>query len=338
MGLHRILFAAPLLVAGALSAAPAAAADTDLTAMTALPRNLVLTHTFIQVSEEITEKENGISIRYMGGPEVTPPDKAANALQRGVIDLLHSPASYYSGTIPETDALLVSEASPDELRRNGGWDLLQKIWNEQLNARILAWYEPVFQDDANDPGRDLYNLYFTKKPPLDPETGIDLSGFKMRTTATYRALLEALGSTPIGMKAPEIYTGLQRGVVHGFGFPGVAITGLGMVGVVKYRVDPAFYKGNNLVIMNLDQWKALPQAQRELIDRTYREAETRSNIYVGKEAEKETAALKNGGMEIITLDDDHAERYRGLAYDLIWERIEQRAPENAAELRAKFRK
>lgn len=338
MGLHRIFAAAPLLVAGALSAVPAAAADTELNAISALSRNLVLTHTFIQVSEEITKENNGLRIKYLGGPEVTPPDKAANALQRGVTDLLHSPASYYNGTIPETDVLLVSERTPDELRRNGGWDLLEKIWNQKINAHILAWYEPIFQDDANDPGRDLYNLYFTKKPKLDAQKGIDLTGFQMRTTATYRALLTALGATPVGMKSSEIYTGLQRGVVHGFGFPGVAITGLGMVGIVKYRVDPAFYKGNNLVLINLDKWKSLPQATRKLIEDKYRSAETRSNVYVGKEAEKETAALKEGGMEVITLEGEAARNYHTLAYDLIWERIGKRAPGMAAELKAKFRK
>lgn len=335
---HFTILLSSVLLAGQLSTATVATAETELSAMTALSRNLVLTHTFLQVSEEITSEKNGLKVKYLGGPEVTPPNKAAIALMRGVVDLLHSPASYYNGTIRETDALLVSERTPDELRENGGWELMEKIWNERLNAHILAWYEPVFQETPNGPRRDLYNLYFTKKPPLDPKTGINLNGFKMRTTATYRALLQALGATPVSMKAAEIYTGLQRGVVDGFGFPGVALTALGMTGIVKYRVDPAFYKGNNLVIVNLDRWKALPKASRDTIEQTYRAAETRSNVYIGEQAEKETAALKQGGMEIIELEGAPAERYRKLAYDLIWERLEKRAPESAAELKEKFRK
>lgn len=335
---NRLFVAPSALVAAALAVAPVSAADLELTAVTALSQNLALTHTFIQVSEEITRDDNGVSIRYLGGPEVTPPDRAAAALRRGVMDLLHSPASYYNGTIPETDALLVSERTPDELRENGGWELMQKIWNERLGARIIAWYEPVFQDTPESEPRDLYNVYLTKKPPLDAEKGIDLSGFRMRSTATYRALFTALGAAPVSMPGSEIYTGLQRGVVQGFGFPGVAITGLGMVGVVKYRVDPAFFKGNNLVLMNLDKWKSLPQATRTLVEDTFRAAEIRSNVYVGGVAEKEFAELTKGGMEVLRLEGQAAENFRRIAYDGIWERLKERAPDSFAEFEAKFRK
>src|SRR5690606_35867848 len=122
------------------------------------------------------------------------------------------------------------------------------------------------------------------------------------------------------------------------GFPGVAITGLGMVGIVKYRVDPSYYKGNNLVLINLDKWKSLPQAKRDLLEAKYQGAETRSNIYVGKEAEKETAELVKGGMEIIKLEGQAAKNYHQLAYDLVWKRLEERAPGSVAELKKKFRK
>jgi TRAP-type transport system periplasmic protein len=338
MEIGRLLAAPSALIVAALAATPVSAADVELTAVTALSRNLALTHTFIQVGEELTRDSNGIRVRYLGGPEVTPPDRAAAALRRGVMDLLHSPASYYNGTIQETDALLVSERTPDELRKNGGWDLMQKIWNERLGARILAWYEPVFQDTPDGERRDLYNIYLTKKPPLDPEKGIDLSGFRMRSTATYRALFTALGAAPVSMPGSEIYTGLQRGVVQGFGFPGVAITGLGMVGVVKYRVDPAFFKGNNLVLMNLEKWQSLPQATRTLIEETFQAAEVRSNIYVGKEAAKEFEELKKGGMEVMQLEGQAAENFRRIAYDGIWERLKERAPDTFSDFEAKFRK
>lgn len=330
----------PFVFAAAAIATVAAptlvAQQIELKSATGLNRAQSLTHTFLQVSEEIAKEAGGrLAIRYLGGPEVTPPNKIGEALRRGLMDLLHSPASYYNGIIAETDILLVAERTPAELRENGGWDMLQKIWNERLNARLLAWYEPVFQDSETAPRRDLYNLYFTRKPPLDEAKGVNLSGFRMRTTATYREMLTALGATPVGMPGPEIYTGLQRGVVQGFGFPGVAITGLGLTGIVKYRLDPSFFKGNNLVLMNLDKWKAMPQALRELVEKRFQEAEVRSNVYVTKQAKIEEAELIKGGMEIMTLTGAGAKNYLEITNAGIWKRLEERSPV-AKELRAKF--
>jgi len=41
----------------------------------------------------------------LGGQEVVPPRKAANALKRGQFDLLHAPTAYYIGTVPEGYAI-----------------------------------------------------------------------------------------------------------------------------------------------------------------------------------------------------------------------------------------
>lgn len=339
MRLHRSTCVFAVLAAAALAAPPASAAEIVLKSATALTKTLSLTHTFLQVCNEINAKEKGkLRIDYLGGPEVTPPGKVAEALKRGLIDLLHGPASYYNGAVPEGDAILVSERTPAEVRANGGMALLEKIWNKKLNAHILAWFESGFQASKDAPVVDLYNLYFTKKPPLDPVNGLNLKGFKMRTTATYRPLLRALGATPVGMPNTEIYTALQRGVVDGFGFPGVALTGLGLAHVVKYRVDPAFYKGNNLVLINLDRWKAMPHAMQEMLTKTFQGAEVRSNVYIGADAKKEEETMKAGGMKIITLTGKPAADYHHLAYNLVWKRLEQRVPKEAKEIRAKFDK
>ena len=339
MNIRHLPLSLTALALGALLVAPASAEEIVLKSATALPRNLSLTHTFLNVSKEISAKAKGkLRIHYLGGPDVTPPRKVAQALQRGVIDLLHSPASYYNGTISEVDAILAAERTPPEVRANGGMDMLEKIWNKKLNAHILGWYESGFQASPDAPVIGLYNLYFTQKPKMDATKGLDLTGLKMRATATYRPLLKALGATPVGMKSSEIYVGLQRSVVNGFGWPGVAISGLGLTGIVKYRVDPSFYKGNNLVLINLDKWNALPQDLRALMTKSYRDGELRSNMYVAADAKKEELAMKKGGMKIITLTGKAAKAYHKLAVDLIWQRLEKRSPKNTAALRAKFAK
>lgn len=339
MHIRKLCVSLATLAVVALPATPVSAEEIVLKSATGLPRNLALVKTYLTVSDEINQKAKGkLRIDYLGGPDVTPPSKLAQALMRGVVDIIHCPSGYYAGTIPEGDAILASEVSPAEARANGGLDLLEKIWNKKLNAHILGWYAAGFQNTKDSPIVNLYNLYFTDKPPLDPAKGLNLTGMKMRSTATYRPLLQALGATPVGMKSTEIYVGLQRGVVNGFAWPGVAITGLGLGEVVKYRVDPGFYKGNNMVIINLDTWNKLSPELKTLLETSYRDGEVRDNMYIAADARSETAKMQAAGMKVINLDPPSAKAFQKLSIDVIWKRLEQKAPENAKLLRAKFTK
>ncbi|OGA47384.1 MAG: hypothetical protein A3G25_18775 [Betaproteobacteria bacterium RIFCSPLOWO2_12_FULL_63_13] len=339
MHVRKLCISLATLAVVALPATPAGAEELVLKSATGLPRNLSLVQTYLTVSKEINEKAKGkLRIDYLGGPDVTPPSKLANALKRGVVDIIHCPSGYYAGVVPEGDAILASERSPAEIRANGGMALLEKIWNKALNAHILGWYAAGFQDTKDSPIVNLYNLYFTEKPPLDAVKGLNLKGMKIRSTPTYRPLLEALGATPVGMKGSEIYVGLQRGVVQGFGWPGVAITGLGLGEVVKYRVDPGFYKGNNMVIINLDTWNKLSPDLKALLDKSFEEGEVRDNMYIAADARSETAKMQKAGMQIIKLDPKSAAAYQKVSIDVIWNRLEKRVPDTAKALRAKFTK
>ena len=108
--------------------------------------------------------------------------------------------------------------------------------------------------------------------------------------------------------------------------------------VVKYRIDPGFYKGNNMVIINLDKWNSLSPELKALMGKSYEEGEVRDNVYIAADARKEAATMQKAGMQIVTLPRKAAEAYQKLAVDLMWQRVEKSAPENAKALRAKFAK
>lgn len=323
--MRAVVLAVAAAAALSVTAVPARA-EQLVKAISSLPQNLVLVHSYLKFIKEVNAETKGkINIRYLGGPEVTPPRNAGVALSRGVFDVLHSPTSYYAGKVPEGDALLGSTRTPAEVRKNGGFALLNRIWNEKLNAEVLGWFETGVK----------YNTYLTKKPKITPE-GLDLTGLRMRTTATYRELFQALGGTTVAMKSSEIYTGLERGIVQGFGFPGVALLGLGINKIVKYRVDPQFYTANNLVVVNLDKWKTLSKDVRAVLKAKGREYEEISHGYIAEAAKKEEAVLIKGGMQIITLKDKAAKNYLNTAYEISWARLKKRAPKYADLLREKF--
>lgn len=323
---RRFIFALAGLL---LCVAAPASAEITLKAITALPSNLSTTHSFLNnfVAPVNSAGKGNLHIEYMGGPEVIPPRKAGAALARGVIDMLHGPAAYYQGTVPEAAVLSASNRPVEDVRAAGGIALLNKIWNKKLNAEVLGWGES---------GTHM-NFYLTQKPVIG-KSGPDLEGLKIRSTSTYRPLITALGGTPVSMKASEIFTGLQRGVVEGFGWPNADVTGLGVARLVKYRLDPGFYRINDLVLVNLDKWHALPKKDRDLLDRLAIAYEQKAVAFMAGAAAKDLSVLEKNGMAIVTLHKPTAKAFLRTAYGLLWKEIEKTAPANAKRLRAAFYK
>lgn len=326
--IRRLLCTAVLGVT-AIATVPSPVAAEMLRGSSALAKNREMTEAYIKFFlGEITSRSNGaLEAKFVGGPEVTPPRKQAAALKRGAFDITHSPSSYYAGTLPQVYTILVTNMSPEELRGSGGWDMLDKAHRETLNATIVAWGE----------NRGAYNTYLTKEPIRQADGSVSLKGFKMRSTATYRPLFEFLGATPIAMKSSEIFTGLQRGVIDGFGSPDAGIVRLGVKGLVKYQINPSFYRMNNLIMVNLDKWNSLTEAQREMITAVGRHYESESTKYWLSLAKKDEAEMKSAGMEIVQLEGKPAQDYLKAANEAVWARFTKLVgPEMAKEYRAKF--
>jgi TRAP-type C4-dicarboxylate transport system substrate-binding protein len=312
---------AAVAAAAAVALAASAQAQTKIGAMTALPSTLDLAKSFqeIFIGEANARKAAGYQVNFLGGPEIQPPAKAAAALRRGVIDMLHSPTSYYIGEVPEGYALTLATTMPDDIRANGGFKMLQKYW-EKINAHLLAWGE----------AGTAYNTYLTKEPGFTKDGLLSLDGFKMRTTGTYRPLFMALGASAIAMKASEIYTGLQRGVVQGFGWPDVGIKALGLDKLVKYRIQQPFYRSNNTVAINLDVWKGMTQKARDALSEAALAYEKKAIGYMEERRKKDEAALFAAGAKDVVLRGKAKQHYIDAANVAVWDQLKKHSPDAAA--------
>jgi TRAP-type C4-dicarboxylate transport system substrate-binding protein len=309
-----------------------AAEEVVLKTQTALPKGHDLSKSFIaSFVEPLNAQGKGIvRIDYLGGPEINPPDKAAPAVQRGAIDVLHTPAAYHAGIVPQGATLMATNLGVDEYRANGAYDLLAPNWSKKLNSKILAIGETSAQ----------FYLYMTIKPKLGPDGVIDLKGVKIRTTGAYRPLIEALGGTPVQItNAGEVYTALERGLVDGFGWPTVGLASQKLVKLVKYRVDPPFYHLANVVLINIDKWNSLPKPAQDVILKVaadYEKASVDNMIRAGKADED---AIKAAGVQIFAMQGEGAKKYLQIAYDAMWKRASGRLDKDeAAMLRSKMYK
>lgn len=327
MPLRRIAIAAASLVAGPLLLAGAAGAATTLKSITSLPTATPNGKSFVVnwVEPIKADKSAPVAINFLGGPEVQPANKAHTALQRGVVDLLHGPSGYYAGQVPEAFMMTGSNLPVAELWKNGALDRLQPIYGSKLNAHILAWGE------SNVP----FNIW-TQFAPAVVAKGPDLAGKKIRSSPTYRGMLVALDATPVSMPPGDIYTALQRGVIDGFVWPAAGVPGLGLADIVKYRVEPGFYRSNTVIIVNLDSWKKLTKSERDYLEAVSRRYETASDAMMAQVIAEEMRTLEGKGMKVVRLDGKARTAFLKTAYDALWQRLDDMTKGASAPLRAKF--
>ncbi len=307
-----------------ITAVPAAKTEVVLRSVTGLPAQSVVSQVFLRFVGPANQRGKGlVRIDNIGGPEIAPPFKQASALKRGLFEMLYTPAAFYAGQVKEVDALIASNVSIQEMRANGGFALLQKIWAEQLGVHVLGWFDAHVR----------FHMYFKKKPKITA-AGADLSGIKMFTTPTFREFQAALGATPVRMKVSEILTGMDRGLIQGMGWPEYGMTALGLGRVIKYRLDPTYYRGNILTLVNGDAWKKLPNEAKAFLNKEVIAYEAISKKFVDSQILREQGILMKGGMEVLKLEGEAARKYRQLAHDIAWKRLERRSPQYAKQLRA----
>jgi TRAP-type C4-dicarboxylate transport system substrate-binding protein len=210
-----------------ICAAPAVGAEVTLRAVSAFAEKTTYSRPFELFIERVNEAGKGVlQINYIGGPKAMPPFEVGNALKSGVIDVANATGAFYTNVMPEADAWKLTQLPMSELRQNGGYDYMAKLYLDKMNAIFLA------RHSDNNP----FHLYLNK-----PIEKADLTGLKLRITPVYRDFFQALGATVVQTAPGEVYTALERGVVDGYGWPITGIFDLGWQEKTKYRVDPGFY-------------------------------------------------------------------------------------------------
>lgn len=316
--MRKSILLALLLVPGA-----AAAQETTLRVVSAFAENTQYVKNLMPAIQKLNAEGKGsLQLNFIGGPKAMPPFEVGNAVRTGVVDVALTTGAFYTNIMPEADALKLTQLPASELRKNGAYDLINKIWNEKANMQYLGRvidYTP-------------FHLYLTKK--IDKP---DLSGLKIRITPVYREFFQALGATVMQTAPGEVYTALERGVVDGYGWPINGIFDFNWHEKTKFRVDPGFYNAEVSLIMNLDKWKALNAGQRQLLMKHVVALENGNDSWK-KVNEEDIRKQKEAGIQVITFDPATAKQYRDKAYDVAWTSAIKASPTYGPQMRQLFSK
>jgi TRAP-type transport system periplasmic protein len=316
--MHTRLFAGIAACAVVFGVLPASAQEVTLRAVTSFAEGTQFSKNFERFIEKVNTDGKGVlRINYIGGPRAMPPFEVGNAVRTKVVDIANVTGAFYTNLMPEADSLKLISKPMAEQRKNGTWELINQLHNQKLNAYYLA------RQFHNVP----FHIYLNKKPEK-----LDFTGLKIRVTPVYKDVVEALGGTAITTAPGEVYTALERGVVDGYGWPVSGIFDLGWEKVTKYRLEPAFYSVEVNVLVNLDSWKALNDAQRKVLAdaAAWLEGLDTENIaLIAAEREKQTKV----GIQPIEFSADEAKKFLDKANEVAWQSVIKRAPETGAKLR-----
>ncbi len=315
------------LASAAFGTAPATLAETTLRAVSALPKQVIYTEDALRFLAKVNEAGKGfVRINWIGGPEVIPPTEQAQALKNGVVDLIISPANYHWGVVPESAAIAGTDKTPWELRTNGAIALLSPYYEKKLNAHYLGWLS------ANVG----FNIYLREAPRMNAAGLPDLKGIKLRSNPVYQDFFAQLGATNITMQTPEVYAALERGTVDGVGWPEIGVADFNWDKFLHYRLDPAFYRSDVVILANLAAWNKLSPQARDLLEKTMARYERESFEFFEAEKKRDEEKMRVRGMKIVSVAGVNKASYLQSAYEHIWARMAKQAPEAAAALKAKF--
>ncbi len=301
----------------------ATAETVTLKTMTAWPKpasDNIPYQIFAETVEQMVAKKypGELKLQYIGGPEAVKTSDQAQALQRGMVDLLYTTNAYYVSLLPEVDAMKLSPFSPAEERARGVW----AYWNNLHEKRLKIYYLARLGHDQK------FYLYLTK-----PIKSADLKGLNIRVSPMYLQLIKGLGGNPIVIPPTEVYSALERNVVDGYCWVTVGIRDWGWQKVTKYIVDVPFYRGPNPLLVNLNSWNKLPKKLQTLLTEAAMEAEKKAVARFEDLAREERPLLIKEGIQVIELPPAEKERFLNVAYDEGWKDVIQKCPQTGPELK-----
>lgn len=313
----RTAFAAAAATALVGIGAGSAVADVTVNAQTALPTQHTLSKSFIKNFVDVVNKEGKgtVQVNLLGGPEITPANRAGQAIQRGVIDMLFIPAAYLSGVVPPAQAMMLQDVGIDKLHSDGAFAYYAGVFQKRLHAHLLAWSE-------TGPASGYY-LYMKTKPPMKDGV-IDLKGLAMRSTGAYRPIEQALHASTVQIASGDVPTGLDRGVIQGFGWPTVGLASIGLAPKVKYRIEPKFYSLADVVLVSDKKWNSLPKDAQAMLTKIAGEYEHSSINEITAQNKADIAAADKAGVEPITMTGAGAKAYLKIASDAMWTEVGKR--------------
>jgi len=222
------------------------------------------------------------------GPDAVHAFEQLAPIRDGVFDMLFTHGSYHADHSSLNSGIDLAGATPQVWDECGANDVLKQAYQDTVGVRYLG----VLPTDLG------YRFMTKELQPLP-----DLTGLKLRGSAAFQPLYEALGGVIVNLPITEVYTALQKDIIDGLamGAPEAIAYHFKFYEVASYLYGPSFSASGITLLANNDFWHGLSDAQQDVINRSVLHAQTEyrknSKAKVGEYIE----LLKGLGVTIVDL-------------------------------------
>jgi TRAP-type transport system periplasmic protein len=182
---------------------------------------------------------------------------------------------------------------------------LDKQFQEKYKVKVLYYYDFGFR-----------HFWTNGSAIVEPK---DLRGKKIRVqlAKVFSDTINGLGGNAVPMAWGEVVSAAKQGVIDGGDLPVANIEALKIYEVAKYTSLTYHNYGPTNVVINLDVWNGLTDAQRKLMLDVGREAQnkTRNLIESVDNFESAKKLLEPKGMTVV---QGNIEAFRKIAEQKVW--------------------
>ncbi|ALM54313.1 TRAP transporter substrate-binding protein DctP [Halomonas huangheensis] len=306
------------LAALVLACSQASATDlrmlTSYTATSAYTREVA--ERYIDMVESASQGELSFNL---SGPDVVPPFEQLEPVSAGVFDVLYTHGAYHTNTTGVGAAMDSVPVDPARTRESGLWDFIDGQYNE-LGIKLLA-IVPLGSS----------GFQYVLKEPIDGAPSLE--GRRLRGSPSYSSVTQGLGGTPVLMASGDVYSALDRNVIDGAAWGLNGVKDLGWDEVAGYFTKPTFGQTYTYLLMNLNRFQQLPEAEQTALLEQGKALETEIVPVLDQLASEEWAALEELGMQETHFAAEDAERLDELMTEGIWQLGMEKSPEAVTRMR-----
>lgn len=296
--MKRLLFSALAATAAILLGAQAYAQTIELRLAHGSPRghpNYVHAN---MLAEEIAKRSDGkLKINIFGDRQLGDDGDMIQLVRSGTVDMAYASSVNFPLTLDKVayDALQLPGLVPtyDDL----GQMLVSKPAVDLLNSIEDAGLKGLCFSEGGQ------RHFLNRNGPI--ETVKDFEGLKTRIVPIplHKAIWEALGANPIGVKYGEVYTAMQTHVIDAVEFNISSIEADKVYENAKYVTRTGHYFWPGLFFINKERYDALPQDMQELLVNTCLELTPKFVAHTKSEELASVGRLKEKGVEISEFGD-----------------------------------
>lgn len=275
---------------------------------------------WVELVEELSE--GSIKIQTHTNGSLVPLPEGYDAVSSGTVDLYATASVYMSPRVPELE-VLDTPGSVDLTRWIEFNEAAAPLIDEILNNHNIKYLH-------NDYQGELAVITNKKDPVIERD---DWKGLKLRDAGgALGKVIEKLGGSPVGIPLGELPTSISTGLVDGTAIGLSAIKSLKLYEMLdSISIHPTTQIAEGMLIMNLDKWNELSDAQQEAIIEAGKQAQPEYEK-LGKQLYDEVLVeIEEEGLAVYTMSPEEEAVFKEQA-EIVSQEIYEKVNEKGKEL------